>query len=62
MKPSDKERKLSLNRETVRDLDEKSLRDAAGGAAMNLTRNLGVCYPSITACDCTGNYTYQGCS
>jgi hypothetical protein len=51
-----KPKALALNRETVRELDARDLEKAAGGQI-----TLIGCPISITACDCTGNYTYQGC-
>ena len=47
-------RRLTLNRETVRELDRTELEKVAGGQAINSIVN---CPLSITACDCTGNYT-----
>ena len=48
-------RRLQLSRETVRELDDSGLREAAGGLALN-TVNVK-CVLSITSCECTGNYT-----
>jgi hypothetical protein len=53
-------RRLTLSRETVRELDRTELENVAGGQTI-ITNSLKGCPLSITACDCTGNYTYQGC-
>lgn len=49
-------RRLTLNRETVRELDRTELEKVAGGQTI-VTGSLNGCPLSITACDCTGMYT-----
>jgi natural product precursor len=52
-------KKLSLNRETVRELQADEMSAVAGGVASLLT----TCINSLplTVCQCTGNYTQVNC-
>jgi len=53
-------KRLSLNRETVRELQGNELRAAAGGVGTGFSL-LNCPTWQITVCDCTGNYTAQNC-
>ena len=54
-------KRLSLSRETVRELQRDEMKVVAGGVATGQISILGCPSWNITVCDCTGNYTYQGC-
>jgi hypothetical protein len=51
-------KRLALNRETIRELQRDQLSAVAGGVG-----SLAQCINTLplTVCECTGNYTYQGC-
>ena len=46
-------KKLTLNRETLRDLDENRLHEVAGGVPSHKYTNCGSCGIACTVIDCT---------
>ena len=45
--------KLQLNRETLRNLSEHDLKDAAGGVSARRCSEAEFCITDYTSCDCT---------